>query len=56
MKKRIMVVAVLVVAVFGIRALLRNRQQLGEFCCGMFPTCKGEPAIPAEPEVVAQVA
>jgi len=56
MKKRIIVVAVLVAAIFGLRALLRNRQQLGEFCCGKFPTCKGEPAIPAEPGVVDQVA
>lgn len=56
MKKRIIVVVVLVAAVFGIRALLRNRQQLGEFCCGMFPAGKDQPAIPVEPDVVAQVA
>ena len=56
MKKRIIVVAVLVAAIFGVRWLLRDRQQLGEFCCGMFPDRKDAYATGAEPEVVAQVA
>ena len=56
MKKRIVVVAVLVAAIYGIRQLLRNRQQLGEFCCGRFPAGKDAPATVTEPDITVQVA
>ncbi|MEO8695356.1 MAG: hypothetical protein ABI658_17655 [Acidimicrobiales bacterium] len=56
MKKRIIVVAVLVAAIFGVRWLLRDRQQLGEFCCGKFPACTHVPTNGTKSEFVAQVA
>jgi hypothetical protein len=56
MKKRIIIVAVLVAAIVGIRWLLRDRQQLGEFCCGKFPACTHANADVADPQGVAQVA
>jgi hypothetical protein len=54
MKKSIIVAVVLVAATLGIRWLLRDRQQLGEFCCGRFPARKDETTTGAE--AVAQVA